>query len=105
MEDKIEFIVTQDGACSITSILIESNINLQNEVNRLKICRKMLAYALIEYDLKYCLHNSMNELVSGKYPSEKVKKILRENSFNRNEVHDMIRLIKLRWDADHYEAK
>lgn len=101
MENK----VSPDGARSTTLILTELNINLQNEVYRLKICRKNLAYALIEHDLKYCLHNPMNELVSGKYLSEKTEKILRQNYFNGNEVRDMIWLIKLKWDADHCEAK
>ena len=99
MENK----VSPEGA--ITSYLLESNINLQNEVNRLKICRKMLAYALIERDLEYCLHTSMNELTSGKYLSEKVKKTLRGIYFSEDEIHDMIRIIKLKWDADHYEVK
>lgn len=105
MEDKIEFIVTQDGVRSTTSILTELNIKLQNEVNRLKIHRNMLAYALIEYDLEFFLHNSMNELTSGKYLSAKVKNLLRGIYVSEDEVHDMIRLIKLRWDADHYEEK
>ena len=105
MEDKIEFFVTQDGACSITSILLESNLNLQNEVVQLKMCREQLAYALIEYDLESFLHNSMNELTSRKYLSAKVKNLLRENCITEGEVHDMIRTIKLKWDADHYEEK
>lgn len=96
--------VSPDGARSTTSILTELNINLQNEVNKLKVCRKMLAYALLEYDLEFFLHNPMNELVSGKYLSDKVKKTLR-GIFSEDEVHDMIRIIKLKWDADHYEAK
>lgn len=96
--------VSPDGARSTTSILTEININLQNEVNKLKVCRKMLAYALLEYDLEFFLHNPMNELVSGKYLSDKVKKTLR-GIFSEDEVHDMIRIIKLKWDADHYEAK
>lgn len=105
MEDKIESNVNPGGSRSMTSFLIESNINLQKEVNKLKICRKNLAYALIERDLKYCLHNPMNELVSGKYLSEKTEKILIQNYFNGNEVRDMIWLIKLKWDADHYKEK
>ena len=105
MEEKIEFIVTQDGVRSTTSILTELNIKLQNEVNRLKIHRNMLAYALIEYDLESFLHNSMNELTSRKYLSAKVKNLLRENCITEGEVHDMIRTIKLKWDADHYEEK
>lgn len=96
--------VSPDGARSTTSILTELNINLQNEVNKLKVCRKMLAYALIEYDLEFFLNNPMNELTSGKYLSDKVKKTLR-GIFSEDEVHDMIRIIKLKWDADHYEAK
>ena len=96
--------VSLDGARSTTSILTELNINLQNEVNKLKVCRKMLAYALLEYDLEFFLHNPMNELVSGKYLSDKAKKTLR-GIFSEDEVHDMIRIIKLKWDADHYEAK
>lgn len=96
--------VSPDGARNTTSILTELNINLQNEVNKLKVCRKMLAYALIEYDLEFFLNNSMNELTSGKYLSDKVKKTLR-GIFSEDEVHDMIRIIKLKWDADHYEAK
>lgn len=100
MENKVSL----DGARSTISILTELNINLQNEVYRLKICGKMLAYALIEYDLEFFLNNSMNELTSGKYLSDKVKKNLRE-IFSEDEIHDMIRIIKLKWDADHYEAK
>lgn len=105
MEDKIEFIVSPEGTRSMTSYLFESNINLQYEVNKLKICRKNLAYALIERDLKYCLHNPMNELVSGKYLSEKTEKILRQNYFSGDEVRNMIMMIKTMWDSDHYEAK
>ena len=36
--------------------------------------------------------------------SDKVKKTLRV-IFSEDEIHFMIRLIKLKWDADHYEAK
>ena len=64
MEENIQTNDNPDGA--ITSFLIESNINLQNEVNRLKICTKMLAYALIERDLEYSLNPSVNGLTSGK---------------------------------------
>ena len=101
MENKF----SPDGARSTTSILTELNINLQNEVNKLKVCRKMLAYALLEYDLEFFLDNPMNELTSGKYLSTKVKNLLREICASEDEVYDMIWLIKLRWDADHYEAK
>ena len=96
--------VSPDGARSTTLILTELNINLQNEVYRLKIHRKNLAYALIEYDLEFFLNNSMNELTSGKYLSDKVKKTLR-GIFSEDEIHDMIRIIKLKWDAAHYEEK
>lgn len=78
---------------------------LEMKVTDNAISRYMLAYTLVEMDLEKNLNKPMNELIEGRYLSKKVHTVLRQYDFDYANIADMIRTIKLQWDAAHYEEK
>lgn len=78
---------------------------LESDLNRANMSKYVLAYYLIEIDLKDKLEMPYNELVNTIPLSREIKVILNENGFPDYRLKDIIAVIKNRWDANHYEAK
>lgn len=78
---------------------------LESELNRANMSKYVLAYYLIETDLKDMLEMPYNELVNTIPLSREIKVILNENGFPDYRLKDIISVAKDIWDATHYEAK
>ena len=78
---------------------------LESELNRANMSKYVLAYYLIETDLKDMLWMPYNELVNTIPLSREIKVILNENGFPDYRLKDIISVAKGIWDATHYEAK
>lgn len=78
---------------------------LESELNIANMSKYVLAYYLIEIDLKDKLEMPYNELVNTIPLSRDIKVILNENGFPDYRLKDIISVIKDIWDAAHYEAK
>ena len=78
---------------------------LESELNRANMSKYVLAYYLIETDLKDMLWMPYNELVNTIPLSREIKVILNENGFPEYRLKDIIAVVKNIWDAGHYEAK
>ena len=78
---------------------------IESELNRANMSEYVLAYYLIETDLKDMLEMPYNELVNTIPLSKEIKAILNENGFPDYRLKDIIAVVKNIWDAAHYEAK
>lgn len=78
---------------------------LDSELNRANMSKYVLAYYLIEAELKDKLEMPYNELVNTIPLSREIKVILNENGFPDYRLKDIIAVVKNIWDAAHYEAK
>ena len=78
---------------------------LDSELSRANMSKYVLAYYLIEIELKDKLDMPYNELVNTIPLSREIKVILNENGFPDYRLKDIISVAKDIWDATHYEAK
>lgn len=78
---------------------------LDSELSRANMSKYVLAYYLIEIELKDKLEMPYNELVNTIPLSREIKVILNENGFPDYRLKDIIAVVKNIWDAAHYEAK
>ena len=78
---------------------------LDSELSRANMSKYVLAYYLIEIELKDKLDMPYNELVNTIPLSRDIKVILNENGFPDYRLKYIISFVKDICDANHYEAK